>query len=93
MTDQAYFRCPHCGGDVPYRRTACPHCGSSESDGWKDHDGEEGFLNEEEFDYEDFVAREFEEESIVSPGLKTWQVYILLMVLISFGLLALIPLL
>lgn len=53
--------CPVCGEDVPIRALACPECGADHRSGWKagalDADG----LPDEsdDFDYEDFVQREF----------------------------------
>jgi predicted amidophosphoribosyltransferase len=53
--------CPNCGADVPRGARACPECGSDEETGWSekaatDHLG----LPDEEFDYDKFVAREFQ---------------------------------
>lgn len=55
------FICPVCGADVPAKAKACPECGSDEKTGWSDrtiYDGT-GIEDSEEFDYEDFVRREF----------------------------------
>lgn len=54
--------CPVCGESVPPRAQACPECGADHNSGWKedaDLTGELG-IDEEEFDYDDFVKREFE---------------------------------
>ncbi|MEI6341220.1 MAG: hypothetical protein WCR07_04635 [Verrucomicrobiota bacterium] len=54
--------CPACDGHVPAGRRACPHCGSSASDGWSDAAHADGLdLPDDEFDYDDFVARELGE--------------------------------
>lgn len=52
--------CPNCGAEVPPGAKACPACGSDEQTGWSDdaHAGSLG-LPDEDFDYEDFAAREF----------------------------------
>lgn len=66
----ASFPCPHCGGEVPPRRRACPHCGASDSDGWRRDRGDDcdrqdesdaaaTEAEEDELDYDEFVAREF----------------------------------
>jgi zinc ribbon protein len=52
--------CPNCGAEVPPRAKACPECGSDEKTGWSerahaDHLG----LPDEEFDYDEYVKREF----------------------------------
>lgn len=41
---------------------ACPHCGSDEETGWQDNpESESGLAGEftDDFDYEDFLEREF----------------------------------
>jgi len=54
--------CPNCGADVPPKAKACPECGACEDTGWAEDAGYEStHLEEDEFDYDDFVAREFEE--------------------------------
>ena len=52
--------CPNCGAAVPPKARACPECGADEQTGWSDaaETGGAG-LPDDEFDYEDFVAREF----------------------------------
>jgi hypothetical protein len=47
--------CPVCGADVPSNALACPDCGADHLSGWRG-DAEE---QEEGFDYEEFVEREF----------------------------------
>lgn len=53
--------CPVCGEDVPPRSVACPECGADERSGWKDdahiYDGLD--LPDDDFDHDEFVAREF----------------------------------
>jgi hypothetical protein len=53
--------CPVCGEDVPPKALACPECGACHNSGWKeDADVYDGLdLPEEEFDYDEFVKREF----------------------------------
>ena len=52
--------CPNCGAAVPANATACPACGSDEQTGWSEqaHSADLG-LPDEEFDYSEFVQREF----------------------------------
>lgn len=52
---------------MPPRRLSCPSCGASETDGWpNDEDASaaegEGGGEEDDFDYGEFVAREFGED-------------------------------
>jgi len=54
--------CPNCGVDVPPRAKVCPECGACEDTGWAEEAGHEStHLEEDEFDYDEFVAREFGE--------------------------------
>ncbi|MCK4283589.1 MAG: hypothetical protein KAX44_04660 [Candidatus Brocadiae bacterium] len=60
-----YFVCPHCGGEVDVAARVCPHCGSDDRTGWAEDadkwaaDLPTGYAKDGEFDYEDFVRREF----------------------------------
>ena len=52
--------CPHCGAEVPPRARACPECGSDEQTGWSQQAQADGLdLPDEEFDYDEYVKREF----------------------------------
>ncbi len=53
--------CPVCGEDVPRNASACPECGADHLSGWREDADTTGGLGlpDEEFDYEDFVEREF----------------------------------
>jgi zinc ribbon protein len=52
--------CPNCGAEVPPNARACPECGSDEQTGWSDAAHTSGLdLPDEEFDYDEFVGREF----------------------------------
>ena len=55
------FICPNCGADVPAGTKACPECGSDETTGWSDNTiyNGTGIEDPDEFDYDDFVRREF----------------------------------
>jgi predicted RNA-binding Zn-ribbon protein involved in translation (DUF1610 family) len=60
-----YFVCPHCGAEVRAGARACPECGSDEQTGWAE-DADKwsagiptGYAGEDEFDYKEFVRREF----------------------------------
>ncbi len=63
--DEDYFICAHCGTEVRWDAQACPECGSDEMTGWSE-DADKwqagipvGYADDEEFDYEAFVGREF----------------------------------
>jgi uncharacterized membrane protein YvbJ len=56
--------CPNCGADVPPDARACPECGSDEKTGWSEDARQDAKyaeldLPDEEFNYDEFVEREF----------------------------------
>ena len=54
--------CPICGEYVPRGLVACPACGSCAKSGWRadaEYDGLDLPDDPADFDYDDFVAREF----------------------------------
>ena len=56
--------CPNCGEIVPPKAKACPECGACEETGWSDEGRADALgLPSEEFDYDDYVKREFEGEN------------------------------
>jgi len=58
--DDLTFTCPVCGADVPRKAKSCPDCGACEKSGWnQDHYLDGLNLPDENFDYQDFAAREF----------------------------------
>src|SRR4051794_27943641 len=52
--------CPVCGEEVPRKALACPECGADHETGWRE-DADSISLGEDpdDFDYEEFTAREF----------------------------------
>jgi hypothetical protein len=77
--------CPNCGAAVPRDAPACPECGSCEETGWSAgaRSGQLG-LPEEDFDYSDYVKREFDDGNRVPRGISRfwWIIAILVLVLI-----------
>jgi hypothetical protein len=56
--------CPHCGAEVPPNARACPECGSDEETGWSEQARADNLgLPDENFNYEEFVKREFEKKA------------------------------
>ncbi len=52
--------CPNCGAEVPPNARACPECGACEETGWSDEAAAQHLgLPDDNFDYDDFVKREF----------------------------------
>ena len=80
--------CPNCGADVPRNARACPECGSCEETGWGEASGTEGLgLPDEEFNYDDFVEREFGEKEPKPRGIA-WFWWLVALVLLGLFLLA-----
>lgn len=56
-------QCPVCGEWVPRGAVACDDCGACAKSGWKEnaesYDGVDLPDEEEDFDYDDFIQREF----------------------------------
>ena len=82
------FDCPVCGEEVPANARACPECGACEKSGWSDDLGATDLgVGEEDFDYEDFVAKEFGGGAKKSPVQWVWwAVGVLLIVLLLLAL-------
>ena len=66
--------CPNCGTAVPSGVRACPECGADEETGWSDEAHAQGLgIPDEDFDYEEFVEREFcEENTSLKPKGLLW---------------------
>ena len=71
-----YFICPNCGSEVLVGAPSCPDCGSDDRTGWSDEaetwatDIPSGYGEDDSFDYEDFVRREFGDDSVPRPNLN-----------------------
>lgn len=80
--------CPVCGEDVPRKSLACPECGADHNSGWRlDADVHDGLdLPEEDFDYNDFVRREFGSR-VKPPGIKMiWWITAIIVLALSIAL-------
>ncbi len=61
--------CPNCGAEVPCGARACPECGADDQTGWSEEARASSLdLPHEDFDYGDFVKREFGETGPVPRG-------------------------
>ncbi len=97
---EEYFSCPHCGAQVRCGASACRECGSDAETGWAE-DADSGLADiptaygrEEEFDYDQFVAREFPSHTnrTAQHSVRAWLFRaVLAVLLISFVLWALLP--
>lgn len=65
--------CANCGAEIPRDARACPECGADEKTGWSEEAKTAGLdLPEEDFDYEEFVKREFSEKKSPIPRGIHW---------------------
>ncbi len=65
--------CPNCGAAVPRKAKACPGCGADEATGWAE-DAQQATaadlgVAEEDFNYDEFVQREFAKPSPKPAGI------------------------
>ena len=68
---QTGFECPHCGSFVRSGARVCRECGASDEYGWGDVDLLEPDYGDDDFDYDEFTAREFPDQaSSDSPSIK-----------------------
>jgi hypothetical protein len=77
--------CPCCGAEVPPRAKACPQCGADEQTGWSDAARYDSLdLPDENFDYREFVGREFGKPGPIPRGIPWywWAVAVLLTALL-----------
>ena len=75
--------CPNCGAEVPRNAKACSECGSDEQTGWSKTAYASGLNlpDEEEFDHDEFMKREFGSELVKPQGIAWfWWVVGLLVV-------------
>jgi len=83
--------CPVCGAAVPPKAKACPACGADDDTGWAEDAGvEQVDLPDEDFNYEEFLKREFGGGKNPKPhGIHWfwWLVGILLVAAFVWGLL------
>lgn len=87
-------QCPACGEWVPRGAAACDDCGACEKSGWSGDTHADGLdLPDNEFDYDDFIAREFGGKSTRPSLTSNFWWWVALALLIAFVLAALMPLL
>mgnify|MGYP001172082579 CR=1 FL=1 len=59
--------CPNCGATLAKNADACPECGADEETGWnEDAYWQDLGVTDDEFDYDEFVEREFGEKERVT---------------------------
>lgn len=79
-------QCPACGEWVPRGAAACDDCGACEKSGWSGDTHADGLdLPDDEFDYDEFVAREFggkTSKQQLGMNLWWWVALVLLIILV-----------
>jgi hypothetical protein len=79
-------QCPACGEWVPRGAMACDDCGACAKSGWSGDTHADGLdLPDDEFDYDDFVAREFGGQGArqtPASNLWWWVALVLLLILV-----------
>lgn len=76
-------QCPACGEWVPRGAAACDDCGACAKSGWSGDTHEDGLdLPDDEFNYDDFVAREFGDKPTRIPHVNKFWVWVALILFI-----------
>jgi len=88
------FICPHCGSELPADAHFCRQCGASDDSGWACADegvgyDELGGYGEDDFDYEEFLSREFPQHCRPNPSHRLKRGILFLIVLALCAALAL----
>lgn len=78
------LECPHCGALLPANARFCRHCGADDEVGWAD-DADEGYAADDDFDYDDFVRREFPDEPPPNSR-NTFYVTVVVLLILAFTL-------
>lgn len=85
-------QCPACGEWVPKGQVACDECGACDRSGWKNPDTAAAYdgldLPDDEFDYDDFIAREFggKQDGVSSNQRSLWfWVGLVLVIILALG--------
>jgi hypothetical protein len=69
-----FFSCPHCGAQVRRDAAACRECGSDAETGWSDEEhADGGYAQDDDFDYDEYVRREFPDDADGPPRRTPWQ--------------------
>ena len=77
--------CPNCGAEVPRKARACPECGADEETGWSEAARTDGLdLPDENFDYDDFVKREFGDRKPFPRGVHWFWWVVAIVVVVVF---------
>ncbi|QDV70663.1 hypothetical protein Poly24_43890 [Rosistilla carotiformis] len=74
--------CPHCGAMILETATFCRHCGASDASGWQDEtEGYADDMSDDDFDYDEFLQREFPGDA---PPRRDFKSFVIIVLLICF---------
>lgn len=75
--------CPVCGEGVPKKALACPECGADHNTGWNPDAGASDGLDlpDDEFNYDEFVEKEFGSGRVTSSMKPIWWITALVLLL------------
>jgi hypothetical protein len=90
-----FFLCPCCGARVAAGAKFCRECGADAEVGWDteafDGDVTGGYQDDDDFDYDEFIAREFPQQAEPQPGrIVRRAVWILLVLIVCAALILLL---
>lgn len=81
--DDDYFVCPHCGATVHVNATFCSECGSDDQTGWSEDAGSSPFDLGTDFDYDEFIEREFSDATPVTTRDSAKRIAVSLIVVLT----------
>ena len=80
---EGIFACPVCGEEIYKGMVACPRCGADDRSGWSSNAFfEPDFDAPGEFDYDQFVAEEFDVPRKKSGKETVWTIVAVLLILV-----------
>jgi hypothetical protein len=82
-TNDEFFVCPHCGATVQIDATFCRECGSDDQTGWSEDAERTQFDCGNEFDYDEFIEREFPDSNPMSTGESVKKNAVILIVILT----------
>ncbi len=77
--------CPVCGEDVPRGSLACPECGADHNSGWRIDSGDGLDLPDDDFNYDEFVQREFSTSPKPTGTKMIWWITAIILLAISIA--------
>ncbi|MFV1966894.1 MAG: zinc ribbon domain-containing protein [Pirellulaceae bacterium] len=83
------FPCPHCGAEVRAGASFCRACGASDDSGWNEEDSWSDDASGtgcseavDDFDYDEYIRREFPEHASFAATRRLKQMFVALVVIL-----------